>query len=149
MSLVNNFDDLKLRLKDKWLDYYEANHSWITSTGLHPNNRVHPAYGFVLGVVSALEPEAAEFINLFARTNPNVDNLAMVLGLYFDPRVALQARAETVNDIQEAKLLTSGDGDDNSEDDTEEEVKVDEEVNIDDLGLDNLGNEDSQSMDNS
>jgi hypothetical protein len=113
MSLVNNFDALKSRLKDKWLDYYEANHSWITSTGLHPNNRVHPAYEFVLGVVSALEPEAAEFISLFARTNPNVDNLAMVLGLYFDPRVELRARTEVAKEvIQEAKLLSASEADD-------------------------------------
>lgn len=113
MSLVNNFDDLKFRLKDKWLDYYEANQSWITSTGIHPNNRVHPYYGFVLGVASLLEPEAGDFINLFARTSPNVESIAMVLGLYFNPRDELQARAARVakvveiEEIQEAKLLTA------------------------------------------
>jgi len=142
MSLIDNFDDLKLRLKDKWLDYYEANQSWIASTGIHPNDRVHPYYGFVLGVASTIEPEVAKLIELFARLYPDVDNIAVVLGIYFNPRVELRARAEAAKDIQEAKLLTSGE-DDNSEDKQIEEIKVD------DLGLDILREEASQLINNS
>ena len=141
MSLIDDFDELKSGLTDKWLNYYEANQSWINSTGLHSGQGYNPNYYFVIGVVATLEPKATELIYfLSTRLRQNVDTIAQTLGLAFDPIPVLQTRAEAAKNIQEAKLLTSGDND--SSEDEPEEVKVD------DLGLDILRKEASQLSSN-
>ena len=102
MSLIDNFDELKSGLKDKWLDYYEANQSWIQATEIHHPSNTHPSYYFVLGVITTLEPKAIELIYfLSTRISQSVETIAVTLGLYFDPRVELKARYEAAKKLVE------------------------------------------------
>ncbi len=109
MSLIDEFDELKSGLKEKWLDYYEANQAWINSTGIHHAKGYNPNSYFVIGVVATLDPKATELIYfLSTRLGQNIDTITQTLGLAFDPIPVLKAREEEAKKlVQEAKLLTA------------------------------------------
>lgn len=81
-------------LKQKWLQFFQANHDWIT---LHmqvesvytPDGGKRPPSYLILGVANALEPKLAQLMLPFSRLNPDADTLIEVLGLHFDPNMAL------------------------------------------------------------
>ncbi len=100
------FEDLKMSLKDKWLDYYEANATWIkhlmenrstwyTSVDDDTDdNSIRPNSHFILGVVTALDPELQQMIIPCSQLNSNADQLIKAFGLDFDPEKELKKRSE-------------------------------------------------------
>ncbi|MBW4683396.1 MAG: DUF5331 domain-containing protein, partial [Microcoleus vaginatus WJT46-NPBG5] len=88
------FDDFSSALKQKWLQYYQANHDWLS---LHikvaavktPDGGRRPTSYFILGAMNALEPKLAQLMLPFSKLNPDAETLIEVLGLNFDPDIAL------------------------------------------------------------
>lgn len=91
------FDDLTISLKQKWLQFFQVNRSWIArqmeveSVYTPDGGRRPPSY-FILGVVNAIEPQLAEMMLPFSKLNPDVDALIDVLELNFDPDLVLGNR---------------------------------------------------------
>lgn len=84
------FTDLTTSLKQKWLQYFQTNHSWIAQQMqveyvATPDGGRRPSSYLILGVVSALEPQLAELMGPFTKLNPDINALIDVLELNFDP----------------------------------------------------------------
>ncbi|MBD2164797.1 DUF5331 domain-containing protein [Calothrix membranacea FACHB-236] len=94
MAFFHSFTD---SLKQKWLEFFQANRDWIT---LHmevesvytPDGGKRPPSYLILGVANALEPKLAQLMLPFSKLNPDADTLIEVLDLHFDPDMALGNR---------------------------------------------------------
>lgn len=90
---MNFFEDLKASLRHKWLDYYRLNRSWIKGVyNSHVNisgNEYRPHSFFILSTLSILEPNLLQIFPALCQLNNNPDKLIEVLGLNFDPDIAL------------------------------------------------------------
>ncbi|MGL5194476.1 MAG: DUF5331 domain-containing protein, partial [Chroococcales cyanobacterium] len=88
------FEEFSATLKNQWLKYFEDNRDWLN---LHtklaavntPDGGKRPPSYFILGVMNALEPKLAQLMLPFSQLNPDPDTLIEVLGLNFDPDMAL------------------------------------------------------------
>ncbi|QHV01439.1 DUF5331 domain-containing protein [Synechocystis sp. CACIAM 05] len=84
MIKTEEFEELKVKLNDRWLDYYEIHNSWIKKT-LPSNNNGYldqkTLCCFALGVISAFEPELKDTLKYFSELNPDPQVLAKVLGI--------------------------------------------------------------------
>ncbi|OKH41833.1 hypothetical protein NIES2101_33765 [Calothrix sp. HK-06] len=81
-------------LKQKWLQFFQANREWISlqmqvESVYTPDGGKRPSSYLILGVANALEPKLAQLMLPFSKLNPDADTLVEVLGLHFDPNVAL------------------------------------------------------------
>ncbi|MEC4892004.1 MAG: DUF5331 domain-containing protein [Oscillatoria sp. PMC 1051.18] len=92
-------EELKPTLKDKWLDYYQANRSWFRRTKNYkwivgtPDGGYRPDSYLIIGAVSALEPKVTEILFHFFLVSDNRDRIVEALGLHFDPEKELEKRA--------------------------------------------------------
>ncbi|MGA9382351.1 MAG: DUF5331 domain-containing protein [Phormidium sp.] len=91
------FDDFTSALKQKWLQYYQQNHSWLAlqmevENVKTPDGGRRPSSYLILGVLNALEPKLAQLMLPFSKLNSDPDSLIEVLELNFDPDVALGNR---------------------------------------------------------
>lgn len=96
------FTDLTYSLKQKWLQYFQENRSWIVRQMevdhvATPDGGRRPSSFLILGVVSTLEPQLLQLLLPFARLNPNVDALIDVLDLNIDPEKARSDSQPTQN----------------------------------------------------
>jgi Family of unknown function (DUF5331) len=81
-------------LKQKWLQFFQANREWISlqmqvESVYTPDGGKRPSSYLILGVANALEPKLAQLMLPFSKLNPDADTLVEVLGLHFDPNIAL------------------------------------------------------------
>lgn len=81
-------------LKQKWLQFFQVNREWISlqmqvESVYTPDGGKRPSSYLILGVANALEPKLAQLMLPFSKLNPDADTLVEVLGLHFDPNVAL------------------------------------------------------------
>ena len=103
MAFFYSFTDA---LKGKWLEFFQINRDWIR---LHieiesvytPDGGKRPPSYLILGVVNALEPKLAQLMLPFSKLNTDADILVEVLGLNFDPDVALGNRIQTSSNMDE------------------------------------------------
>jgi hypothetical protein len=84
------FDDLTTSLKQKWLQFYQVNRSWLTQHMEEefvktPDGGKRPPSYLILGVANALEPQLGGLMLPFYKLNRNVDALIDALDLNFDP----------------------------------------------------------------
>ncbi|MFM7366157.1 MAG: DUF5331 domain-containing protein [Cuspidothrix sp.] len=91
------FDSFTDSIKQKWLQFFQANREWITlqmniESVSTPDGGKRPSSYLILGVVNALEPKLAQLMFPFAKLNPNADTLIEVLDLHFDPDITLGNR---------------------------------------------------------
>ena len=91
------FDSFTDSLKQKWLQFFQANREWITllmtvESVYTPDGGKRPSSYPILGVINALEPKLAGLMFPFAKLNPDVDTLIEVLGLNFDSDIVLGNR---------------------------------------------------------
>lgn len=91
------FDDFTSALKQKWLQYYQLNHSWLAlqmevENVKTPDGGRRPSSYLILGVLNALEPKLAQLMLPFSKLNSDPDSLIEVLELNFDPDVVLGKR---------------------------------------------------------
>ncbi len=101
-------EELKPSLKDKWLDYYQANQVWIYPlmneykhyTGTPESGR-RPRSEMIIGAIAALDPKLSELLNYFFIVSNNYERIIEVLGLHFDPEKELEKR-----ELERAKINT-------------------------------------------
>lgn len=91
MAFFENFTTV---IRDKWLDYVQANRGWLTlqmnNTSVRtPDGGRRPSSYLILGVVNALEPKLGNLMVPFYKLNSDEDALVDVLGLNFDPEMVL------------------------------------------------------------
>ncbi len=97
------FEALKPTLKEKWLNYYEANRTWlnlILKFQGGENYRIAKAC-LILGCISAIEPRLREFLPAFCELNSNPEALIQVLGLDFNSESELKKRQENTAPSQQ------------------------------------------------
>lgn len=106
-----NIQHLRRSLKEKWLDYYEENSSWLSrlSVWVDCNGQVRPSASFILATLSTLEPKLTEILPLIVDLNNHPDRIVIALGLNFNPEQELsrlkQIRAEFDNPPNQQKYL--------------------------------------------
>lgn len=86
------FDNLTASLRQKWLQYFQLNRSWIArqmevESVDTPDGGKRPSSYLILGVVSALEPQLTELMLPFSKLNPDINALIDALELNFDPEL--------------------------------------------------------------
>ena len=80
------FDSFTDSIKQKWLQFFQANREWITlqmtvESVYTPDGGKRPSSYLILGVINALEPKLAQLMLPFAKLNPDADTLIEVLNL--------------------------------------------------------------------
>ncbi len=89
------FEQLSTSLKQKWLQYYQKNRSWLIlhmtdeNTIQTPDGGRRPVSYLILGILNALEPELEALMLPFSKLKADADSLVEVLGLNFDPDIAI------------------------------------------------------------
>lgn len=109
-------EQFKAGLKEKWLNYYQANRSWLQSY-MNKNNGWcdsvkyskeklkdfgvdenycprRPECYFILGVVSVLETSLKGLFPFMAYSSGNSEEIIKALGLDFDPELELKKRPQ-------------------------------------------------------
>lgn len=116
-------EQFKAELKDKWLNYYQANRNWLndlakknsnwfnhvkSETKLETNDYSprRPEARFILGVISILEPKVQGFMPYIVHLNTDPTSVVRALGLDFDPELELEKRAQQSTDRQTETDLT-------------------------------------------
>jgi hypothetical protein len=104
MAFFENFTSV---IRQKWLDYVQSNRPWLElqmrQTSVRtPDGGRRPSSFLVLGVINALEPKLSNLMVPFYQLNSDEDALVEVLGLNFDPEMALDnGGTPTIIDAQE------------------------------------------------
>jgi hypothetical protein len=106
-----NIASLRTVLKAKWLTYYRDNRNWITRLrvwGTYEEKR-RPSSSFILGALSAQEPELMELLPLIVDLNNNPDRIVAALGLDFNPEDELEdfERLTNATPKQALKMLSN------------------------------------------
>lgn len=88
-----NSKQLRQSLRIKWLTYYRDNRDWIDRLGIWITSNGHrrPSSGFILGVLSTLEPNLNELLPLVVDLSSNPDRIIIALGLNISPDKELEA----------------------------------------------------------
>ncbi len=99
------FDNFTAAIRQKWLDYYQANRPWLilqmeVKSERTPDGGRRPVSSLVLGVVNALEPKLGNLMVPFFKLNSDEDALVEVLGLNFDPDKELEVAKATPTAIK-------------------------------------------------
>ena len=87
-------EQFKAALKDKWLDYYETNRSWLEKLNGH-GYRINDSW-FLLGIITALEPksELKKVLHYFLLVTKDCNSIITALGLDFYPEIELKKRSQ-------------------------------------------------------
>ncbi|NEP43035.1 MAG: DUF5331 domain-containing protein, partial [Okeania sp. SIO2H7] len=95
------FEQLSTSLKQKWLQYYQKNRSWLVlhmtdeNTVQTPDGGRRPVSYLILGILNALEPELEALMLPFSKLKADADSLIEVLGLNFDPDIAIGKKPDS------------------------------------------------------
>lgn len=91
-----NSKQLRQSLKVKWLVYYRDNREWIDRLGIWVtvDGQRRPASGFILGVLSSIEPNLNQLLPLVVDLSSNPDRIISALGLNISPDKELKALAD-------------------------------------------------------
>jgi hypothetical protein len=104
---MSNFEEIKATLKDKWLDAYETNKSWLVylNNWVNLNQGKRPPSHAILGIMASIEPKLIDYLIPLCEMSEKGDGVVTVLGLNFDPRIELEKRAEEAALIQKAEIV--------------------------------------------
>lgn len=108
---------IREQLKDRWLDYWEKNRSWIIPSCQYngyrktPDNGRRPRSNFIIVVLTVLSNQfALTWLEILYSLNSNEDDIIRALGLDFDPDIELKKREEERENLQQqAHLLPDED----------------------------------------
>ncbi|MFM7580690.1 MAG: DUF5331 domain-containing protein [Microcystaceae cyanobacterium] len=107
---MSNFEAIKADLKEKWLDYYAANQTWISKL-MNANSKwnkcsdgYRPIAWLILGAITYTEEPLADFMLPFCELQSDPDQLIQVLGLDFDPDEELERRVKKHEENQQNSL---------------------------------------------
>ena len=104
------FEELKPTLKDKWLNYYEANRLWLKELPNYynaPEKGSRPTSELILGVITTLEPRLKELLFNFLLVSKDINKIVDVLGLNFDPEKELEKRRKQNCNNQPKEIVTT------------------------------------------
>lgn len=109
-------EQFKAELKDKWLNYYQKNRSWLQhymdeSSGWYESVEYEdeelenleldedysprrPQNYFILGVINVLEPSVQGLLALTASLTTDSERIVTALGLDFDPEIELKKQPQ-------------------------------------------------------
>ncbi|MEM1170496.1 MAG: DUF5331 domain-containing protein [Cyanobacteria bacterium P01_H01_bin.35] len=93
------FQQLSTSLKQKWLEYYQKNRPWLIlhmteqNTVQTPDGGRRPVSYLILGILNALDPELEALMLPFSKLKADADSLVEVLGLNFDPDIAIGVKS--------------------------------------------------------
>ncbi len=112
MSILELDEQFKSQLREKWLNYYQANRSWIFALNLQHGHRwqsngyhySRPSSTFIIPVMTALEPQLACFMPGWCK-NGKLDQVLVHLGLDFDPDFAITQRELQTIETKAVSLL--------------------------------------------
>jgi len=94
MEILENFEQLKLTLREKWLDYYKNNLPLFNTIDINDfdigKNLYRPNGSVILSIVILLLPEIKDYILIMANVNPDKEKIVELLGLNFSPKVELE-----------------------------------------------------------
>ncbi|BAZ43656.1 hypothetical protein NIES4102_06570 [Chondrocystis sp. NIES-4102] len=116
-DILTHPEQFKAELKDKWLDYYQANrnwlqrymeinHSWRNWVTIYSEEELlsleveddykpcRPQSYFIIGVVSTLEPSLQGLFPFMEYSTGNSEQIVKALGLDFDPEIELKKRSQ-------------------------------------------------------
>lgn len=99
------FDNFTAALKQKWIEYFQANKSWIAmqmkqDSVATPDGGHRPSSYLILGAINAIEPKLGNLMVPFCKLNSDADLLVEVLGLHFDPDLEFNKSDSDINRIQ-------------------------------------------------
>ena len=99
-----NTKQLRQSLKVKWLTYYRDNREWIDRLGIWVtcDGARRPSSGFILGVLSTLEPNLNQLLPIVVELSSSPDRIVAALGLNLNPDQELKALAKA------RRMLPSG-----------------------------------------
>ena len=91
-----NSNQLRQSLRVKWLTYYRDNREWIDHLGIWVTckGQRRPSAGFILGVLSSIEPNLTQLLPLVVDLSSNPDRIIAALGLNISPDKELQALSD-------------------------------------------------------
>lgn len=116
-------EQFKAALKDKWLDYYKANRSWLrrymninqgwcdSANGYTRKELDHfgfskdyqprrPECYFIIGVMSVLEPSLKGLFVFIEYSTADSEKIITALELDFDPEIELKKRSQQLEKQQ-------------------------------------------------
>ena len=110
-KLIEQLEQSKAELKDKWLNYYEINRNWLQpfmdQNGTWVSNVKYegkledlkykprrPNSYFILGVLTILEPQLQKLLIFSVDLQTDANRILRALDLDFDPEIELKKRPE-------------------------------------------------------
>ncbi|MFM2315015.1 MAG: hypothetical protein RLZZ04_4291 [Cyanobacteriota bacterium] len=121
-DILTQPENFKTELKEKWLNYYQANRSWLQkymdenggwSDSVEYSKKKlqsfelakdyyprRPECYFILGVVSVLEPSVQGLLSFAGGLATDSEQLVQALGLDFDPELELKKRQKKATNQQ-------------------------------------------------
>lgn len=125
MSVSQKFKQLKIELKEKWIDYCRNNEDWIcrlldSNNGWKKTNEKisqdlfkyvgtwnfgRPNSLFIIGITPVLVPEIIEIIGIIMLGTSNAEIIVQALDLDFDPFLEIKRRE--LNSKQQETLPSS------------------------------------------
>ena len=115
-DILTKPEQFQAELKNKWLDYYQANRSWLqhcmnedsgwSDSVDYEDEELEeleieedyeprrPECYFILGVVSILEPSVQSLLGFAGHLSTDSEQLVKALGLDFDPEIELKIRSQ-------------------------------------------------------
>ncbi|MEM7796611.1 MAG: DUF5331 domain-containing protein [Cyanobacteria bacterium P01_C01_bin.118] len=107
------FENFTTSIRDKWLNYVQDNRAWLelqmnNVSVRTPDGGRRPSSLLILGVINAIEPKLSNLMVPFYKLNSDEDALVEVLGLNFDPEMALDGKGDV------GPTLDASPGDDNT-----------------------------------
>lgn len=94
MNIVKEFDDFKAELKEKYLDYCEANQDMLYR--LYSNGTI--PYEYILIIVSSIEPQVIPWLNFYlcnvSNNQTEVSNVVVFFELNFNYKFELSQRLD-------------------------------------------------------
>ena len=99
-DILERHEQLKAELKEKWLNYYQANQFWLKKANGKGYQFENPRV--MLGIITALESssELKELLQYFLLVTQDCDSIIKALGLHFDPELELKKRLEETTQQQ-------------------------------------------------
>lgn len=113
-NVIAQPEQFKAELKNKWLEYYQINRTWLQHCMDHDSGWSdsvdydeeelenfeldedyeprRPECYFILGVASVLEPSVRSLLAFAVSLTTDSEDLVKALGLDFDPELELQKR---------------------------------------------------------
>jgi hypothetical protein len=113
---MNNTEELKSIIKERWLDYYEINQDWIVKfTNANsgwvkcPAGGSRPSALIILGAITCSDSRLVSWMSLFCELHSDPDKLIKVLELDFDPdeevKIRIKQREEENSLTQTAEVI--------------------------------------------